>query len=88
MVTIDLLTAPGLTTCERAKALALEAIAHIRQAHPEIELREVDVVVHPEVAVRYGVMSTPAIAVNGELVCEGVPSAQALRERLETYLPR
>lgn len=66
--------------------MALEAIAHVRQAHPEIELREVDLAQHPEVAVKYGVMSTPAIAIDGELVWEGVPSAQALRERIEAYL--
>lgn len=60
----------------------------MRQAHPEIELREVDLVAHPEVAVQYGVMSTPAIVINGELAWEGVPSAAALRERVEAYLSR
>jgi thioredoxin 1 len=68
--------------------LALEAIAEVRRAHPEVELREVDLVEHPEIAVRYGVMSTPAIAINGELAWKGVPSASALRERLEAYLSR
>ncbi len=66
--------------------MALEAIAQVRQAHPEIELHEVDLAEHPEVAVQYGVLSTPAIAINGELVWEGIPSAQALREHIEAYL--
>ena len=66
--------------------MALEAIAQVRQAHPEIELREVDLAQHPEVAVKYGVMSTPAIAIDGELAWEGVPSAQALQERIEAHL--
>ncbi len=68
--------------------MALDAIAEVRRAHPEIELREVDLVKHPEVAVKYGVRSTPALAINGELAWEGIPSAPALRERLEAALRR
>jgi len=66
----------------------LEVIAQVRRVHPEVALREVDLVAHPEVAVKYGVRSTPAIAINGELAWQGVPSAQALRERLEVSLRR
>ena len=67
--------------------MARRVIEQLRQAHPEIRLREVDLVEHPEVAVKYGVLSVPALAINGELAWVGVPSAQALRERLEAYLP-
>lgn len=68
--------------------MALEVIAQVRQAHPEVALREVDLVAHPEVAVKYGVRSTPALAIDGELAWQSVPSAQALRERLEVALRR
>jgi hypothetical protein len=68
--------------------LALEVIAQLRQAHPEIRVHEVDLVEHPEVVVKYGVLSTPALAINGELAWQGVPSAQDLRQRLEPYLQR
>jgi hypothetical protein len=68
--------------------LALEVIAQLWQAHPEIALREVDLVEHPEVAVQYGVLSTPVPIINGELVWEGVSSVQALRERIEASLQR
>jgi hypothetical protein len=68
--------------------LALEVIDQVRHTHPEVALREVDLVAHPEVAVKYGVQSTPALAIGGALACEGVPSAQALRERLEASLRR
>ena len=68
--------------------MALEVIAQLWQAHPEIALREVDLVEHPEVAVQYGVLSTPVPIINGELVWEGVSSVQALRERIEASLQR
>jgi thioredoxin-like negative regulator of GroEL len=68
--------------------LALEVIEQVRHTHPGVALREVDLVAHPEVAVKYGVRSTPAIAIDGALAWQGIPSAQALRERLEASLRR
>ena len=43
---------------------------------------EIDVTQHPEVAVKYGVMATPAIAIDGRLEFSGVPREDALRARL------
>lgn len=47
-----------------------------------LRVDEVDVTERPEVAVRYGVMATPAIAINGRLEFRGVPREDALRARL------
>jgi hypothetical protein len=47
-----------------------------------LQLDEVDVSERPDVAVKYGVMSTPAIAINGRLEFSGVPREGALRARL------
>ena len=57
-------------------------IEDIRLSVPEIVLEDVDLGEHPEVAVRYGVMATPAIAINGRLEFTGVPREEALRARL------
>ncbi len=38
----------------------------------------------PDVAVKYRVMATPAIAINGKLEFVGVPGEEALRARLLT----
>lgn len=53
-----------------------------RAEFPELQIEEIDVAEHPEVAVRYGVMTTPAIAINGRLEFSGVPREDALRTRL------
>ncbi len=45
-------------------------------------MNEVDITQHPEVAVKYRVMSTPAIAINGRLEFLGVPREDALLDRL------
>jgi hypothetical protein len=41
------------------------------------------VTANPDVAVKYRVMATPAIAIDGQLAFTGVPREEALRVRLE-----
>jgi hypothetical protein len=43
-------------------------------------VEEVDVTVRPEVALKYSVVTTLAIAIGGQLAFTGVPGAEALRE--------
>ena len=58
-------------------------IEEARRRDPEIQVEEIDLAEHPAVAVKYGVMSTPAIAVNGRLEFVGVPTPAALLARLD-----
>ncbi len=50
---------------------------------PGLSYRVVDVLESPEIGVKYGVLSTPAIAVNGKLAFSGIPREKALRKKLE-----
>ena len=53
------------------------------KAHfPNLAVREWNLVEHPELGPRYGVMATPAIVVNGRLEFRGVPKEQAFLDRL------
>ena len=47
-----------------------------------MHVEEVDVVANPTVAVKYRVMATPAIAIDGKLEFTGVPREEALRAKL------
>ncbi len=49
---------------------------------PNIQVEEIDVAANPAVAVKYGVLATPAIAINGRLEFTGVPRGEALLARL------
>ena len=49
---------------------------------PGIHVEEIDVAASPAVAVKYRVMTTPAIAINGTLEFTGVPREDALLARL------
>lgn len=51
---------------------------------PDLQVEEIDVAANPAIAVRYRVMSTPAIAINGKLEFTGVPREEALLARLRS----
>jgi hypothetical protein len=51
---------------------------------PDLQVEEIDVVANPIVGVKYRVMSTPAIAINGKLEFTGVPREDALLARLRS----
>jgi len=53
-----------------------------RDEFPDLQVEEIDIVERPEVAVKYAVMATPAIAINGRLEFSGIPREDALRARL------
>lgn len=49
----------------------------------KIEYREVDVVEELDYSVSLGVLKTPSIAINGELVFTSMPNANELKKALE-----
>ena len=49
---------------------------------PHLRVEEIDITQRPDVAIRYRVISTPAIAINGRLEFSGVPRKDALLARL------
>lgn len=73
-LTVEVLTASGCSRCQRAKALAKEVIAGLDDVR--LQYREINY------AVALGVLSTPAIALNGELVFSSPPSAAKLRQAI------
>ena len=60
-------------------------IEKVKTKVPEIRLVEVDITQQPEIAAKYSIMATPAIAINGKLELIGVPKEDVLRERLAEY---
>jgi hypothetical protein len=68
--------------CRAARTLVAKLIENARAALPDLRFEEVDITEHPEVAVKYRVMATPAIAINGKLEFVGVPPEGILLDRL------
>ncbi len=83
-VIVEVFSSPGCSKCGHAKKL-LRSMVH-ELGDDRIEWREVNILNELDYAVKTGVLSTPAIALNGELVFAGLPSAEKLKALLEEKL--
>ena len=82
-IKVEVFSSPGCGKCGQAKEV-LRKIA--QEMGDQIAWREVNILEELDYAVRLGVMSTPAIAVNSKLVFTALPSAAKLRLALEQAL--
>lgn len=78
MIKVEVFSSPGCGKCGHAREVLRKLAAEIGG----VEWREVNVLEEMDYAVALGVMSTPAIAIDGELVFSGLPSAAKLRGAL------
>ncbi len=62
--------------------MAKRLVEMVGRNFPGLSYRVVDLVESPELGVKYGVFSTPAIAFNGKLAFHGIPGEKALKKKL------
>jgi hypothetical protein len=62
--------------------LVFRVVDKAKAQFPGLDVRERNLAEHPELGPRYGVLTTPAIVVNGRLEFRSVPKEQAFLERL------
>jgi glutaredoxin len=84
MAKIEVFTAPCCGNCGKAKD-ELEIIVN-QLGSENFEWREVNILQEMDYAIELGVLSTPSIAINGELVFTALPSARQLLQALENSL--
>ncbi len=80
MVKVEVFTAPGCGKCGRAKDVLAELVEQM--GADLYEWREVNILKEMDYAIELGVLSTPAIAINGELVFAALPSSKQLQSAL------
>ncbi len=83
MLNIEVFSAPGCGKCGHAKEI-LKNIA--LQYKENLTWREVDIMQDMDYAVELGVLSTPAIAIDGQLVFTSLPSKEKLLAEIERRL--
>ncbi len=83
-VKVEVFSSPGCGKCTQAKTVLKEIAAELGQ--DKVNWREVNILQEMDYAVELGVMSTPAIAINGELTFVTLPSASKLRAELLKHL--
>lgn len=80
-IVVQLVTAPGCSKCEQAKADIKDALGQLHGEYP-IDLHELNLPDHPELTSEYEIWATPALIINGELAFTGRVNEQALRNKL------
>ena len=80
-IKVEVITAPGCSKCAKAR----ETIQKVLQKQKNVEYKEISLFDNPDVATKYGIMSTPSVIINGELAFEGNPGEEKLRKKLEEY---
>ena len=83
-INVEVFSSPGCGKCGHAKDV-LKKIAD-EMGEGQIEWREVNILNEMDYAVEIGVLSTPSIAINGDLIFTSLPSAKKLRAELEKQL--
>lgn len=79
MIKVEVFSSPGCGKCGHAR----DVLRRLAAEMDSVEWREVNVLKEMDYAVALGVLSTPAIAIDGELVFSSLPSAAKLRSALE-----
>lgn len=76
---IEVFSSPGCANCPAVKKLVKEVSSELEG---DITVEEVDITVDPTRASQYGVMSVPAVVINGILRFICVPSREELRKAI------
>ncbi len=83
-ITIEVFSSPGCGKCGHAKEVLRKLVDELD--NDLFDWREVNILDEMDHAVALGVMSTPSIAINGELVFTSLPTSKKLRLELERQL--
>jgi glutaredoxin len=78
MIPVELITAPGCSKCVSAKRI----IEKVLKENKHVAYKELSLLDHPELALKYNIMSTPALIINGVLAFSQPPSEKQLKEKL------
>ena len=83
MISIKVL-GPGCANCERVELHSIEAVEQLRRKRPDFEVT-IEKVKNPAVYSEYGLLATPGLVINEQLVSAGrIPSTAEIVDWIET----
>jgi len=82
MVEIKLLTSPGCSACKASK----DKIKNVLSKFKDLNVKEIDILEHPDVVIKYNIMSTPVIVIDEKVAFTGVPDEDELKKRINKAL--
>lgn len=84
MIKVEVFSSPGCGKCAQAKAV-LKLITE-KLGADKVSWRDINILEEMDYAVALGVLSSPAIAIDGKLVFSSLPSTEKLRLELTKRL--
>ena len=84
MIKVELIAASGCTKCAGKRKELKAAAAEV--AKDQLKWREVDVLDEIDYVVRLGVLTLPAIAINGKLVFKSLPSGKEMKREIRKHI--
>lgn len=83
-IEVEVFSSPGCSKCGHAKDVLRKLVEQL--GDNKIHWREVNILDEMDHAIELGVLSTPSIAIDGELVFTSLPSAKKLNAELENRI--
>ncbi len=80
MAIIKIFKTPGCASCVKA----IDLIKKVIKDYPKLKVKEINIVEHPDDAVKYGIMTSPTIVINEKVAFIGAPSEKALRKKFQS----
>jgi len=81
---IEIFSSPGCSKCTQAKKQLLKLIAEYNP--DDINIEEINVLENLDYAVDLGIVTTPAIAINGKLCFTSLPSIKSLKDKIQLLM--
>ncbi len=78
MIELKILSTPGCAPCDAVERAAIK----LQQEFPGLRVEKIDLMEQPELAARFGVMTSPTVLVNGKVAFVGAVGEARLRARL------
>jgi len=75
-ILVQIVSAPGCSKCAGAQ----EVIKSYAKDMKNVSVKEVNIAENPELAVKHGIMSTPAVIVNGKLAFSSAPKLEEFKK--------
>lgn len=81
-VSVEFFFAGGCSKCAQAR----DALREAAQFSSRVQWLEIDIAKNPDRAVDVGVVSTPAVAIDGELIFKSMPAASELTKAIRARM--
>lgn len=88
MVKVEILVSPSCAYCDAMKRRVYRVVEELKARKIDVSVKEIDVLKHPEIMLKYEISSTPALAVNSTLAFIGVPQEDEIIRHIESLVKK